>query len=92
MDAFVDEDIELVREAIRRLCKDFDDDYWAACDEEHRFPWDFYKAMAEGGWVGIAIPEQYGGSGLGLQAACAILEEVHRSGGNGGACHAQTSR
>ena len=48
MDAFVDEDIELVREAIRRLCKDFDDDYWAACDEEHRFPWDFYKAMAAG--------------------------------------------
>lgn len=80
MDAFLDEDIELVREAIRRLCKDFDDDYWAACEEEHRFPWDFYKAMADGGWVGIAIPEQYGGGGMGIRHAAAILEEVAASG------------
>ena len=80
MDAFVDEDIVLVREAVAALCRNFDDDYWAACEAEHRFPWDFYRAMAEGGWVGIVIPEQYGGGGQGIRYAAAILEEVAASG------------
>lgn len=52
-----------IRDAVRRLCRDFPDEYWRACDEEHRFPWDFYEAMAKGGWVGIAIPEEYGRAG-----------------------------
>ena len=62
------------------LCRNFDDDYWAACEAEHRFPWDFYRAMADGGWVGIVIPEQYGGGGQGIRHAAAILEEVAASG------------
>jgi len=75
-----DEDIELVREAVRGLCARFDDDYWAGCEEDHRFPWDFYAAMAEGGWIGIAIPEAYGGGGQGIRHAAAVLEEVAASG------------
>ncbi len=75
-----DEDVELVREAVATLCKRFDDDYWAACEAEHRFPWDFYRAMAEGGWIGIAIPEQYGGGGKGIRHASVVLEEVAASG------------
>ncbi len=59
----MDDDLELIRSAVRTLCERFADDYWSACDQEHRFPWDFYRAMAEGGWIGIAIPERYGGGG-----------------------------
>ena len=58
-----DEDVELVREAVATLCRRFDDSYWSACDTEHRFPWEFHQAMAEAGWIGIAIPEAYGGGG-----------------------------
>ena len=74
------EDIELIRDAVRTVCADFDDDYWAACEAEHRFPWDFYRAMADGGWIGIAIPERFGGGGQGIRAAAAVLEEVAASG------------
>jgi len=74
------DDIELIREAVRAVCAGFDDDYWAACEAEHRFPWDFYEAMAAGGWIGIAIPEAYGGGGQGIRAAAAVLEEVAASG------------
>jgi acyl-CoA dehydrogenase len=73
-------DLDLIRDAVRAVCADFDDDYWAACEAEHRFPWDFYRAMAEGGWIGIAIPEAHGGGGQGIQAAAAVLEEVAASG------------
>src|SRR5947208_10704189 len=69
-----------LRDGIRRLCRKFDDAYWRACDAEHRFPWDFYAAMAEGGWVGIAIPEEYGGGGRGIHEASLVLEEVAASG------------
>ncbi len=75
-----DEDVELVRDAVRTLCTRFDDDYWAACERDHRFPWDFYRAMAEGGWIGIAIPEAYGGGGKGIRHAAVVLEEVAASG------------
>ncbi len=78
--AFDDEDIALVRDAVAKLCRGFDDDYWAACDAEHRFPWEFYREMAAGGWIGIAIPEAYGGGGQGIRYAAAILEEVAASG------------
>ncbi|PRZ40492.1 acyl-CoA dehydrogenase [Antricoccus suffuscus] len=75
-----DEDITSIRGAIRDVCKSFDDEYWRARDEQHEFPWDFYKAMADGGWVGIAIPEEYGGGGRGISEASVILEEVAASG------------
>lgn len=74
------EETNLIRDAIRRLCADFPDDYWRRCDHEHRFPDDFYAAMAKGGWIGIAIPEAYGGSGRGIDEASVVLEEVAASG------------
>jgi acyl-CoA dehydrogenase len=75
-----DEDIVLIRDAVAAVCRQFDDDYWAACETEHRFPTEFYAAMASGGWIGIAIPEAYGGGGQGIRQAAAILEEVAASG------------
>jgi len=75
-----DEDIVLIREAVAAVCRQFDDDYWAACETGHRFPTEFYAAMASGGWIGIAIPEEYGGGGQGIRHAAAILEEVAASG------------
>ncbi|MDO8389891.1 MAG: acyl-CoA dehydrogenase family protein [Actinomycetota bacterium] len=74
------DDLQLIREAIIALCAHYDDDYWSRCEQEHRFPWDFYRDMAAGGWLGIAIPEQYGGGGRGIVEAAAILEEVAASG------------
>src|SRR5690242_8371707 len=74
------EDLELIREAVARTCAAFDDDYWAGCDERHEFPWDFYRAMADGGWIGIAIPERFGGGGRGIREAATVLEEVAASG------------
>ena len=56
-------DHEAIREGIRKICASFDDDYWSQQDEAHEFPWEFYNRLAEGGWVGIAIPEEYGGGG-----------------------------
>lgn len=70
----------MIRDAIQRICVDFPDEYWAEKDEKHEFPWDFYNALAEGGWIGIAIPEEYGGSGKGITEASIILEEVAASG------------
>lgn len=73
-------DLDLIRSTVAGLCARFDDEYWAACDHDHRFPWDFYRAMADGGWIGIAIPERYGGGGRGILEAAAVLEEVAASG------------
>ena len=70
----------LIRESVVKLCADFPDDYWSKKDAEHEFPWDFYGAMAEAGWLGIAIPESYGGSGRGITEASLVLEEVAASG------------
>lgn len=77
-----------IRDAVRRICRTFPDEYWRACDEEHRFPSDFYEAMAKGGWVGIAIPEEYGGGGRGITEASIILEEVAASGAAMNGCSA----
>jgi acyl-CoA dehydrogenase len=77
-----------IREGVRRICRDFPDSYWRDLDERHEFPWDFYKALAEGGWVGIAIPEEYGGGGLGIAEASLILEEVAASGAAMNGCSA----
>jgi acyl-CoA dehydrogenase len=75
-----DDDLTLIREHVVALCSLYDDTYWGACDDEHRFPWDFYRDMAAGGWIGIAIPERYGGGGRGIREAAAVLEEVAASG------------
>ncbi len=84
----LDEDQRLIAEAIRDVCSGFDDDYWAARDREHEFPWDFYRRMAEGGWVGIALPEEYGGGGRGITDAAVVLHEVARSGAAMNGCSA----
>jgi alkylation response protein AidB-like acyl-CoA dehydrogenase len=78
-----------IREAVRRLCAGFPGEYWRAKDRDRAYPGEFVRALTESGFLSVLIPEAYGGSGLGLGAAIAVLEEVHRSGCNGGASHAQ---
>jgi alkylation response protein AidB-like acyl-CoA dehydrogenase len=75
-----DPDHRLLREAVREACARFPDEYWAELDESHTFPWEFYEAMAKGGWIGIAIPAEYGGAGGGITEASIVLEEVAASG------------
>lgn len=75
-----DPDHEAIIEAVDQRCAQFDDAYWAACDEDHRFPWEFYDEMAAGGWIGIAIPERYGGGGRGITEAALVLNRVAASG------------
>ncbi|MDY7100556.1 MAG: acyl-CoA dehydrogenase family protein [Actinomycetota bacterium] len=82
------EDHQLIREAVRKTCAAFDDTYWSERDERHEFPWEFYEAMAAGGWVGIAVPERYGGGGQGITEASIVLEEVARSGAAMNGCSA----
>lgn len=74
------EDLAAIAAAVDRVCADFDDDYWSACDQQHRFPHEFYDAMATGGWVGIAIPAEYGGGGAGITEAALVLHRVAASG------------
>lgn len=88
MDFTENEDLLSIREGIRTLCSKFDDEYWADKDAKHEFPWDFYDALAKGGWIGIAIGEEYGGGGQGLLEASVILEEVAASGAAMNGCSA----
>ena len=74
------EEQKLIRESVRKLCSGFSDDYWEARDREGKFPDTFFDEMATAGWIGIAMPEKYGGAGKGLQEAAIILEEVAASG------------
>lgn len=78
-----------IREGVRRLCARFPGGYWRALDRERGYPADFVAALTEAGYLAILIPEEFGGAGLPLAAAAAVLEEIHRSGANGAACHAQ---
>ncbi|MGU3336967.1 acyl-CoA dehydrogenase family protein [Methylobacterium mesophilicum] len=78
-----------IREAVAKLCAGFPGPYWRALDREMAYPTAFVTALTESGYLSVLIPEDYGGSGLPLSAAAAILEEVQRAGCNGGACHAQ---
>jgi acyl-CoA dehydrogenase len=80
MDFQISEEQQLIRDAVRKTCAGFPDEYWADKDETHEFPWEFYNAMAEAGWIGVAIPEAYGGSGRGITEASLVLEEVAASG------------
>lgn len=74
------EDQELIRKSVAELASRFDDHYWMEKDEAHEFPREFYDAIAGGGWLGMTIPEEYGGHGLGITEATLLLEEVSRSG------------
>lgn len=84
-----DDDLEPIRETTRALCRRFPDAYWRKVDRAREYPTEFVAAMAEAGLLAALIPAEYGGSGLPLRAAAAILAEVHASGANGAACHAQ---
>ncbi len=78
-----------IREAVRALCADFPGEYWRALDRERAYPDEFVAALTKAGFLAALIPEDYGGSGLTMSAAIAIMEEIQASGCNGAACHAQ---
>jgi acyl-CoA dehydrogenase len=78
-----------IRAAVRKLCAEFPNEYWRRLDRQSKYPAEFVRALSEAGYLAALIPEEYGGSGLPLSAAAAILEEVQRAGCNGAACHAQ---
>jgi acyl-CoA dehydrogenase len=78
-----------IRDAVRKLCARFPGEYWRSRDRDRLYPAEFVQALTEEGYLSILIPEEFGGLGLGLEAATAVLEEIHRSGCNGAACHAQ---
>jgi alkylation response protein AidB-like acyl-CoA dehydrogenase len=75
------EDQRAIRDAVRSVCDGFDDEYWSACDQEKRFPFEFHKAMADGGWLGITHPPELGGAGLGVTEAAIMMHEVAASKG-----------
>lgn len=80
---------QAIREALRAICGQFDSAYWQAVDHQRAYPEAFVKTLTEAGWLSALIPEEYGGSGLGLAEASVIMEEINFSGGNAGSCHGQ---
>jgi acyl-CoA dehydrogenase len=84
-----EESFEEIRAAVRALCKQFPGEYWRELDRERAYPMAFVNALTEAGFLAALIPEEYGGSGLTMSAAAAIMEEIHAAGCNGAACHAQ---
>ena len=78
-----------IRDGVRNLCLDFGSDYWQNCDRKRSYPEEFVDALTSSGYLGALMPQQYGGHQLPISAGAAILEEIHRSGGNAAACHAQ---
>ena len=78
-----------IREAVAKLCEGFPSEYWHELDQRRGYPTEFVKALTDAGFLGVLIPEEYGGSGLPLSAGAAILEEIHKNGCSGAACHAQ---
>ena len=85
----VGEDYPEIRDSVRRVCANFSGAYWRKLEEAEAYPTEFVRALTEAGYLGALIPEAYGGSGMPLRAAAVILEEIHASGCNAGACHAQ---
>jgi acyl-CoA dehydrogenase len=71
---------ERIRDAIAKLCARFGDDYWLARDKDGEFPADFHQAMAKDGWLGVAMPEEFGGSGLGITEAAVMMQAIAESG------------
>ncbi|KQZ73766.1 acyl-CoA dehydrogenase [Sphingopyxis sp. Root214] len=86
---FDSDNLPEIREGVRRLCAEFPGEYWRALDAAREYPTAFVRALTDAGYLSVLIPEEYGGSGLGLSAAAAILETIQAEGCNGGACHAQ---
>ncbi|MBO32284.1 MAG: acyl-CoA dehydrogenase [Rhodospirillaceae bacterium] len=84
-----DADITAIREGVRAVCAQFPGDYWQETDRERAYPTEFVNALTEAGYLAALIPEEYGGSGLGMRPTAAIMEEIQKSGCNGGGCHAQ---
>src|SRR5919201_814269 len=83
------DDLAQIRESVRTLCAKFPGEYWRSLDRERAYPTEFVQALTKAGFLAALIPEEYGGSGLSMTAAAAIMEEIHASGCNGAACHAQ---
>ncbi len=83
------DDYQDIRDAVRALCANFPDEYFRRVDAERAYPEAFVDALTKAGWMAALIPQEYGGSGLGLAEASVIMEEINRSGGNAGACHGQ---
>ncbi|MCP5348238.1 MAG: acyl-CoA dehydrogenase family protein [Gammaproteobacteria bacterium] len=83
------EDLQEIRNSVRRLCRQFPNQYWRELDQQRGYPDEFIRVLTEQGYLSVLIPEQYGGAGLGVSVAGAILEEISRSGGHPGAFHAQ---
>ena len=83
------DEFQELRSSVRELCKDFPAEYFRRIDERRSYPEEFVEALTKAGWLAALIPEEYGGSGLGLTEASVILEEINHSGGNSGACHGQ---
>ena len=82
-------DYQDIRDAVRALCAEFPPEYHREVDEKRGYPEAFVDALTKAGWLAAMIPEEYGGSGLGLTEASIIMEEINRAGGNSGACHGQ---
>jgi acyl-CoA dehydrogenase len=83
------DDLADIRKSVRALCQKFPGEYWRALDRERAYPTEFVAALTAAGFLGALIPEEYGGSGLSMRTAAAIMEEIHAAGCNGAACHAQ---
>ena len=85
----IDDDYQDIRDGVRALCAQFPDEYFRKIDEARGYPEAFVDALTKAGWLAALIPQEYGGSGLGLAEASVIMEEINRCGGNSGACHGQ---
>ena len=83
------EELAEIRRAVRSLCEEFPGEYWREKDRDRAYPSEFVDALTQSGFLAALIPEEFGGSGLKLDAACVIMEEIQASGCNGGAAHAQ---
>src|SRR3989475_13310584 len=83
------DELAQIRESVRAVCEKFPGEYWRALDRERAYPTEFVEALTKAGFLAALIPEQYGGSGLSMGAAIAIMEEIQANGCNGAACHAQ---
>jgi acyl-CoA dehydrogenase len=81
VDVRLSEEQQAIEDGVAKVCAQFGDDYWSKCDHEARFPEEFYRAMAEGGWLGITMPEELGGSGMGVTEAAVMMHAVTKAGG-----------
>ena len=81
--------LNAIRDGVRGVVQKFDDEYWLERDEDGKFPNEFHRAMADAGWLGITMPEEYGGSGLGVTEAAIMMHEVANNGGGMAACSAR---